>query len=69
MKEYKLKVTVLADGRIEIEELPVRQGDTVEVTVRIHERVPPSWPLRGLPVKLHDPFAPATDPSEWDAIR
>lgn len=69
MKEHKVKLAVLEDGRIEIEDVPVRKGDYVEVILRIEERTAPTWPLRGMPVKLHQPFAPAVDESEWDAER
>lgn len=51
------------------EDLPVRKGQQVEVTVRIDEPVEPTWPLRGLPVRLTDPFLPANPESEWEADR
>ena len=69
MKEKKIEVVVLEDGRIVIEDLPVRRGQQVEVTVRIDDAVEPDWPLRGLPVKLTDPFLPAIPESEWEADR
>lgn len=69
MKEKKIEVLVLEDGRIVLEDLPVRKGQQVEVTVRIEEPVEPTWPLRGLPVRLKDPFLPAISESEWEAGR
>jgi hypothetical protein len=56
MKEHKVKVVVLQDGRVVVENVPVKIGTTVEVTVRVEE-----------PVKYHDPFGAAIDPTEWDA--
>lgn len=56
MKEHKVKVVVLEDGRIVIDNVPVKSGTTVEATVQ-----------QELPVEYRDPFGPATDPSEWDA--
>lgn len=69
MKERKFTVVILKDGRIVIDDPDFRSGQKVEVVVRIEEeeKRPPAWPLRGLPVKYHRPFAPAIDPTEWDA--
>ncbi len=67
MKEKKIEIVVREDGRIELEDLPVRKSQQVEVTVRIEEPIEPTWPLRGLPVKLDLPFEPASDESEWEA--
>lgn len=67
MKEHKVKVVVLQDGKVVIENVPVKSGTTVEVTIQIEEPVTPTWPLRGTPVKYRDPFGAAIDPSEWDA--
>ncbi len=69
MKEKKIEVIVTEDGRIVLEDLPVRKGQQVEVTVRITEPVAPTFPLRGRPVKLKDPFLPAIPESEWEAGR
>lgn len=65
-KTQKLKVLVLQDGKVVIDNLPVKKGMTVEVTVR-YDYVEPTWPLKGLPVEFIDPFLPAVDPSDWDA--
>lgn len=67
MKERKYKVVVLRDGKIEIEDSSFTSGQRAEVTVRIEEPVKQPYPLRGLPVRLVDPFGPADDDSEWDA--
>ena len=69
MKRHKKKVIVLQDGKVVVENLPVRAGQRVEVTVDIEEPVKPRWPLKGLPVRLEDPFGPAVPESEWDAER
>ena len=69
MKELKVKVLVLDDGRIVIDGVPVTEGQQVEVTIRIEDPVLPSYPLRGLPFRLDDPFGPAVDESEWNALK
>ncbi len=66
MKPKKLRVLVLKDGRIVIDGLPVKQGQHVDVTVKLAETPRPTMPLRGLPVRLIDPFLPAVSESEWD---
>jgi len=69
MKEHKFKVVVLRDGRIVIDDVPVTEGQEVEVTIRIEDPVPPTYPLFGLPFRYIEPFEPAIDPSEWDALK
>lgn len=69
MKEHKVKVLILDDGRVVIDGLPVTQGQQVEVTIRIEDPVLPAYPLRGLPFRLDDPFGPATDEWEWNALK
>ncbi|HEX7678594.1 MAG TPA: hypothetical protein VF713_10760 [Thermoanaerobaculia bacterium] len=69
MKEYKVKVTVLDDGRVVLEGVPVVEGQQIEVTITIEDPVLPRYPLRGLPFRLDDPFGPAVEPSEWNVLK
>lgn len=69
MKEHKFKVVVLRDGRVVVDGVPVTEGQEVEVTVRIEDPVPVTYPLFGLPFRYIEPFEPAVDPSEWDALK
>ena len=69
MKEVKVKVLVTEDGKLVIDNVPVRKGQQVEVAIRIDDLRPASFPLRGLPVRYVDPFLPAVDESDWDASR
>lgn len=69
MKSKKLRIVVLKDGRIVIDNLPVKKGQQVEVTVQIPDPVRPSMPLRGLPVRLIDPFLPAVPETDWESDR
>ncbi len=69
MKELKVKVIVMDDGRIVIDDIPVTQGQQIEVTIAIEDPVLPRFPLRGLPFRLDDPFGPAVDPSEWNVLK
>ena len=69
MKEHKFKVVVLKDGQVVVVGVPVTEGQEVEVTVRIEDPVPVTYPLFGLPFRYVEPFEPAVDPSEWDALK
>ena len=69
MKEHKVKVLILDDGKVVIDGVPVTQGQQVEVTIRIEEPTLPTFPLHGLPFRLDDPFEPAVDESEWNALK
>lgn len=50
MKEHKVKVVILTDGKV--------------VPIRIDDSPPLSRPLRGLSFRYDHPFAPAVDESE-----
>ncbi len=69
MKEHKVRVVVLADGRVVVDDVPVTKGQQVEVTIRIEDPSPPAFPLHGLPFRYDEPFEPAVDESEWDASK
>ena len=69
MKEHKFKVVVLRDGRVVVDGVPVTEGQEVEVTVRVEDPAPVTYPLFGLPFRYIEPFEPAVDPSEWDALK
>jgi hypothetical protein len=69
MKEHKFKVVVLRDGRVVVDGVPVTEGQEVEVTVKVPDPVPVAYPLFGLPFRYIEPFEPAVDPSEWDALK
>ena len=69
MKEHKASVVVLQNGKVVVEGVPVKRGQQVEVTILIGETTQPTFPLKGLPVKLKEPFSPAVDESEWDASK
>lgn len=69
MKEHKFKVVVLKDGQVVVDGVPVTEGQEVKVTIRIEDPVPVTSPLFGLAFRYIEPFEPAVDPSEWDALK
>lgn len=69
MKEHKVRVVVLADGRVVVDGVPVVAGQSVEVIIRIDETPKPRYPLRGLPVRYDRPFEPAIPDEEWESSK
>ncbi len=68
MKEVKVRIVVREDGRIVIDDVPVRSGQEIEITLRIPQPGEATFPLRGLPVRYVDPFLPV-DENDWNASR
>ena len=56
-------------GTVVLDDLPVVEGDEIEVVINILDPIPVTYPLRGAPLRYDDPFGPAVDPSEWDALK
>ncbi len=65
---YRIETTVDQDGTISVTGLPLRAGDKVDVTVRLHQESPESYPLQGLPPEYVDPFGSVAD-QDWDALK
>ncbi|MBC8142400.1 MAG: hypothetical protein H7Y38_13275 [Armatimonadetes bacterium] len=63
---------VRADGSVLLENMPFAPGHFVQVTVAPlpppMETVP-ALSLVGALLRYDDPFAPATDPDDWNAMR
>lgn len=73
MTAHKIKTIVPADGTLHISNLPFDPGAQVEIIVRVREQSDvasePTFPLRGTFGEMHDPFEPAVDPDDWEALR
>jgi hypothetical protein len=71
MQALHVEATCTEDGVITLRDLPVRQGDSVEVLV-IQRSSTPSvnerYPLRGESLEYVDPFEPVAD-NHWEAGR
>jgi len=66
---FRTKTLVTKGGKVSIEGLPFRAGESVEVTVRRGKKSTRAakYPLRGKPVIYRDPFKAAS--SDWEAMR
>jgi hypothetical protein len=64
---YRTETTISQDGKLSIKGLPFRKGDAVEVIVltQKQKQLSRNYPLRGKPVKYHEPFDSVAQ-DEWD---
>ncbi len=69
METYKTKAKVKNNHRIQIENVPFNDGETVEITIdKIKEDNTSAYPLRGTKYKYEDPFEPAFPPKDWEVL-
>ena len=68
MPEIAVRDMVLErDGTLRVDGLPFRAGERVKVLVMRLSHAGASredYPLRGVPIRYDEPFAPATDPDD-----
>ena len=73
MTAHKIEAVVPADGTLHLSDLPFDPGAQIEIIVLVREPVNASttltFPLRGTLGEMHEPFEPAVDPDEWEALR
>lgn len=73
MSAITVTATVRPDGSLTVEKLPFAPGQVVEVVVRPAADDPTEggkYPLRGrTPYKYDDPFGPAIDPDDIEAMK
>ena len=72
MEAHHTKAIVEKDGSITVRGVPFPEGEQVEVIVRSHDRAVAKsngkYPLRGSVHRYDQPFDPAPDASDWEAI-
>ena len=73
MSAITVTATVRSDGSLTVEKLPFAPGVQVEVVVRPAAADPTEggkYPLRGRgPYRYEDPFGPAIDPDDIEALK
>jgi hypothetical protein len=71
MPPLTLEATVQPGGTIVIDHLPFADGETVRVEiVRTHTTAEGGkYPLRGTPGVYLDPYEPACDVEDWEALK
>ncbi len=72
MQTYHVETTIVKEGILSIEGLPLHKGEKVEVIVKSHlpisdEMKTPPYSLRGQPISYQEPFASVAE-NEWDVL-
>jgi hypothetical protein len=71
MRAYKVKATIPQDGVLELDSLPFRAGEAVEVIILSregHKREAIRGSLRGKVLQYDRPTEPVAE-EDWDALR
>lgn len=68
METFKTKATVKNNHKIQIDNVPFKDGETVVITVDIVKEDVPVYPLWGTTYKYDNPFEPAVPPEEWEVL-
>jgi hypothetical protein len=66
---YHIQATITPEGGLRLDDLPFKAGESVDVTITPEygrDTREACYSLRGMPVRLSDPFAPV-DPDAWSA--
>ena len=68
MSTHHVEITLSQDGKLMLDELPFRAGDTVEVIILAQQpkRNGKAYSLRGQPVEYLDPTDPVAQ-DDWEA--
>jgi hypothetical protein len=67
------ETTIVKEGELHLEGIPVKTGDRVQVVIIPKNGTRPDtaqrYPFHGKPLHYDDPFGPACDPEDWEANR
>ena len=72
MQALRLETTPTENGRLTLENLPVKAGEPLEVIILLPEAHRPtqhSYPLRGTLLHYDNPFEAAVPTEDWEATR
>jgi hypothetical protein len=71
MSKHHFETKLTEDGKLTLNDLPFRAGETVEVIVVSHSpKAQPAnpYPLRGKPIHYIEPTEPVVE-EDWEALR
>jgi hypothetical protein len=70
METHRVETVVRNDRTVVVDNLPFDEGETVEVIIVKSDEKPVDerYPLRDTPYTYTDPFEPAVQPEDWDAL-
>jgi predicted DNA-binding antitoxin AbrB/MazE fold protein len=71
MSEYFSEAVVKSNGTLTLDGLPFKEGEKVDVVVRVHEAKLQNgdrYPLRGTPYKYDKPFESVAE-EDWETTK
>ena len=71
MNTHRLEIALTENGKITLENLPFKAGETVEIVISPHEKNSPDdnpFPLEGTVHYYDDPFEPVAE-DEWKVLK
>ncbi len=69
METFKTKAKVKNNHKIQIDNVPFKDGETVLITIDpINKESTSNYPLWGTTYKYDNPFEPAVPPEEWEVL-
>ena len=69
METFKTKTKVKNNHKIQKDNVPFKDGETVVITIDIvKEEKASEYPLWGTSYKYDNPFEPAGPPEEWEVL-
>ena len=73
MQAHKIETVVQTDGTLQLDKLPFKKGDAVEVIIQKQQseaQTENPYPLRGTtPYRYDDPFEPLVPAEDWEALK
>ena len=77
LQAHRIETTLIQDGKLTLDQLPFRAGETVEVIVLTNPAAPPvkshnppedRYPLRGTVIEYQNPFEPVAE-ADWEVLQ
>jgi len=71
MQTHRIEKIIQPNGVIVLEDLPFKEGETVEITISKAENETGEnlYPLRGTLYKYEEPFEAAVQLEDWEALK
>ncbi|MGL5794142.1 MAG: hypothetical protein ACRC06_06975 [Waterburya sp.] len=72
MNAHRIETALTENGKLSLQNLPFKKGDEVEIIIldRNSSKITTdSYPLRGTVINYDDPFEPAINTEDWEALQ
>lgn len=71
MNTHRLEIALTENGKITLENLPFKAGETVEIVISTSNKIPQldqPFPLEGTVYYYDEPFEPVAE-DEWEVLK